>query len=226
MIFLWKLCRQAAVNKFNYVSPKLLFIRQLTPKFIKKAHSDAAHLKRNITPRVEDKTRLADKVSDDCILIYRSRIVSHMTVFYHISYLLILTGIGGIYFTKYVQQISFPTSRELLGASYNSETEMIFIYIGMCGLNCILFIFCRIHAARIWYDRKKQLYTLFVVNGLTNSRMKKIEFTAGNVSKKYKNSIVSLTRAAHVINKRTYHIVDTNFRTPADYYKMLGNKFN
>lgn len=182
--------------------------------------------RREVSEKKETKLRLKDKLSQDYTLIYKSTLDNYVFFCYHASYIIVIGALIGIYYvivnSPELEYLKPDTERELTKPNLTlyDQKEIILGNIGLVFMNALLFFLCRRHVLRIWHHAKDNEFVIILPTLLPNSS-RNLVFKAGDVVQKYPRARNDITRAPHVINGKVYHLNDYNFRTPADYNRVL-----
>ncbi|XP_044598186.1 uncharacterized protein LOC123274567 [Cotesia glomerata] len=224
MITLWRLMQ---IKDYKYLHQGLTKIRAKIQKSNTRGMKVDYMNPKEISEKAEKSLRLRDQVSKDYTLIYKTSIKTSIYLCYHGTYMIIASCLYGLYHTIFRhEEIEFLKSSESEGTmgsfTIYDQSEVILSYSGLILLNGFLFLICRRHVLRIWRYNKDNDCILILPTFFPN-QCRKVVFKAGTASQKYPRAVNDITRAPHVINGKTYHINDYNFRRPADYNKVMFN---
>ncbi|XP_063978236.1 uncharacterized protein LOC135163039 [Diachasmimorpha longicaudata] len=173
-------------------------------------------------PKVEAALRKSDKIPPEFKLIYRSTMTNYVYCFYPLSILsYALVGFGYYYFKFYLTNISYPISSDLAPVTYKDSYQVQITMVFYLVMNTFTLYLLRRTPIRIWLDSSKGEYRMILIRTLPPFK-KQLSFKSGEVTRKHMDPRHSLQEISHRYKRRFYNITMVAFRTPADYYDMVG----
>lgn len=184
---------------------------------------------KQLNPRTEAALRAADRVPQNFELIYRSRLTNWVNWCYPLSILsYVLVACGYYYFKFCMQNVSYPVMDEgpkaLSPIAYNSSNEVNITFGFYLAMNTLTLYLLRRTPTRIWMDSAKGEYRMILLGNLPPFK-RQIVFEAGEVTRKHLMPENSLQEVMHRYRRRFYNITSVDFRSPGEYYTMVGHNW-